>query len=454
MSRIFQLIKQYAGALAVYCAVTLTVLDATLMNVALPTMADVFNVDESATVWIVNIYQLVITMTLLTFASLGDIYGYRRIFKYGVVIFTCASAACAFSTSLETLVIFRAIQGLGAACVMSVNPALLRIIYPENKLGRGLGINAMVVAIATVAGPALCGAILSAWSWNWLFLINIPVGIAAWIIATRHLPSNPESPSRPTKFDKVSAIECALFFGLFVTALDGIGRNVDAWKTIAETIIAFVIGVLFIRRQRGREAPLLPIDLLKKPIFAWSIGSSICSFCAQMSAHVALPFLLQNVMGFDVMEIGILMAPWAIGTIICANIAGRMVEKINGGILGTIGMLVFAGGMALLFSMPDNTCTGGVLWRMLICGMGFGFFQTPNNVLIMTSAPRHRSGGASGMQGAARVLGQTIGTTIVAILFNMTHGDSAARIALIISTAIAILAAIISYQRKVWKETY
>ena len=200
--------RQYLAVIAVLLAIMMSVLDGTIMNIALPTLAHDFDVTPSTAIWIVNAYQLVITMTLLSFASLGDIYGYRRIFLIGISIFVGASLACTLSTSFWMLTAARVIQGFGAACVMSVNTALIRLIYPPQILGRGMGVNAMVVAVSAAAGPSIAGSILALGSWHWLFVINIPLGLAALVIGHRLLPHNPPA-EKQHKFDKISA--CLLY---------------------------------------------------------------------------------------------------------------------------------------------------------------------------------------------------------------------------------------------------
>ena len=197
-------IRNYAAIVAILLVLVMTVLDVTVVNVALPVLAVKFGVSDSYTVWIITVYQLVITMLLLPLSSVGDLYSYRRTFLTGVVIFTLASVLCAVSNSFAMIIVSRALQGIGAASVMGVNIALTRLIYPREVLGRGLALNAMVIAIATAAGPTIAGAILSMASWHWLFLINLPFGIAAFFIGRKLLPANPPKPDKQ-KFDWVSA---------------------------------------------------------------------------------------------------------------------------------------------------------------------------------------------------------------------------------------------------------
>lgn len=435
--------KQYFAVVAVLLAIMMSVLDGTIMNIALPTLAHDFDVTPSSAIWIVNAYQLVITMTLLSFASLGDIYGYRRIFLIGISIFVASSTACALSDSFWMLTVFRIVQGFGAACVMSVNTALIRLIYPPQILGRGMGVNAMVVAVSAAAGPSIAGSILALGSWHWLFVINIPLGLAALIIGHRLLPHNPPAEKRH-KFDKISAIANALTFGLLIYSLDGFAHSENRRFIGLQIVLLIIIGIYFIRRQLKQTAPILPVDLLRIPIFALSIGTSITSFTAQMLAMVSLPFFMQNVLHYNAVEIGLLLTPWPLATILTAPIAGRLVERVHPGLLGGMGMAIFAAGLFSLYLLPDHPAEWDIVWRMALCGMGFGLFQTPNNVTIVSSAPAERSGGASGMLGTARLLGQTLGTTFVALMFRMFPEGHRAQACLFLAMFFAIGAGIVS----------
>lgn len=435
--------KQYFAVVAVLLAIMMSVLDGTIMNIALPTLAHDFDVTPSSAIWIVNAYQLVITMTLLSFASLGDIYGYRRIFLIGISIFVASSTACALSDSFWMLTVFRIVQGFGAACVMSVNTALIRLIYPPQILGRGMGVNAMVVAVSAAAGPSIAGSILALGSWHWLFVINIPLGLAALIIGHRLLPHNPPAEKRH-KFDKISAIANALTFGLLIYSLDGFAHSENRRFIGLQIVLLIIIGIYFIRRQLKQTAPILPVDLLRIPIFALSIGTSITSFTAQMLAMVSLPFFMQNVLHYNAVEIGLLLTPWPLATILTAPIAGRLVERVHPGLLGGMGMAIFAAGLFSLYLLPDHPAEWDIVWRMALCGMGFGLFQTPNNVTIVSSAPAERSGGASGMLGTARLLGQTLGTTFVALMFRMFPEGHRAQACLFLAIFFAIGAGIVS----------
>ena len=414
--------RRYWAVIAVALALTMSVLDGTIVNVALPTLSREFGTSPSSTIWIVNAYQLTITMSLLSFSALGDIYGYKRIFLIGTTIFCSTSLFCALSSSFAMLTVARILQGIGASAIMSVTTALLRIIYPPQYIGRGMSINAMVVAVSIAAGPSLAGAILSVASWNWLFAINVPLGICAIITGYFLLPQNPCKDGPKRKFDKIGGISNALTFGL-------------------------VIGTFFIRRQLRQEVPILPLDLMRIPIFALSVLSSITSFTAQLLAMVSLPFYLQNVAGRNEVETGLLLTPWPVATILTAPVAGRLIEKYHPGLLGGIGMVVYATGLLLLALLPGQPTNMDIAWRLMLCGMGFGLFQTPNNSTMISAAPRSRSGGANGMQGTARLLGQTLGTTFVALIFSVTSATDSMPVCMYVAIGFALVAAIVSCLR-------
>ncbi|MBD9166799.1 MAG: MFS transporter [Parabacteroides johnsonii] len=439
------LLKRYWAILATALGVGMSVIDGTIANVALPTIARDLGTEPSVTIWVVNAYQLAITISLLSFSSLGDIYGYRRIYLSGIAVFSVTSLICALSDSFWTLTAARIMQGFGAAAITSVNTALLRIIYPKKFLGRGMGINALVVAVSIAAGPTIASAILSLGSWHWLFAINVPFGIAALVIGISHLPGNPVK-VYGRRFDKVSCLMNALTFGLLIFSLEGIAHKQSVVLVIGGIVALGIIGYFFVRRQLRQRFPLLPVDLMRIPIFSLSIGTSISSFTAQMLAMISLPFFLQNTLGRSDVATGLLLTPWPLATMIMAPTAGRLVEKIHPGILGGIGMGIFATGLFLLATLPVHPTDMDIIWRLFVCGAGFGLFQTPNNSTIISSAPTNRSGGASGMLGTARLLGQTLGATLVAMIFNLMPSNST-HACLYLATGFAVIAAIVSCLR-------
>lgn len=437
--------RRYGAIAAIALGITVAVLDGTIANVALPTIASELHASPAESIWIINAYQLAIIVSLLSFSFLGDLLGYRRIYQAGLLLFSATSLLCAFSDSLVMLTCARILQGFGGAALMSVNTALIRIIYPQHHLGRGMAINALIVAVSSAAGPTVAAAILSVASWKWLFLINVPAGALALLFALRFLPDNTQK-STGQRFDVPSAIMNALTFGLLLSALSGAAQGQDYRLILVELLALLIVGTLFIRRQLTMTSPLLPVDLLRIPIFSLSICTSVCSFLAQMLAMVSLPFFLQSVIGRSEVETGLLLTPWPLATMIMSPVAGRLLERFHAGLLGGIGLAIFAVGLFALAWLPAAPTDGDIIWRMVLCGAGFGLFQSPNNHTIISAAPRHRSGGASGMLGTARLLGQTSGAALVALMFNL-FGQHGTHASLLLAGLFSSVAALFSLSR-------
>lgn len=429
--------------LTIALGLTLAVLDGGIANVALPTIAREVNTSPANSIWVVNAYQLAVTISLLPLASLGEIYGYRRIYQAGLVLFTLASLACAMSSSLTTLIVARMLQGFGAAGIMSVNSALIRFIYPRRWLGRGVGLNATVGSIAAALGPSVASVILAVAPWPWLFAVNVPLGVLGAFIALRALPLTPLSGGT---FDVASAGLQALAFGTLLFGISELGHG-DSWVHVAlELVIAAVSGFVLVVRQLSRTAPLLPVDLMRIPLFALSVATSICSFIAQSIAYVSVPFLFEHRFGLDQVKTGLLMTPWPLVVAVIAPFAGRMADKYPAGLLGGFGMAVMASGLLAAGLLPDHPSMLDIAWRMTLCGIGFGFFNTPNNRAIIAAAPPLRTGGASGMQATARLLGQTMGAALVALIFT-AFPVNGSTMALFIASGVAAVAACVSFSR-------
>ena len=435
--------RRYWAYATVALAVVLAVMDGSVANVALPTIASEFGTSPALSIWIVNAYQLAVVASLLPLASLGEIYGYRRIYLGGLVVFTLASLACALSPTLGILTAARVAQGFGAAGVMSVNIALVRYIFPRAHFARAIGMNAMFAATAATIGPTFASAVLGVAGWPWLFSVNVPIGIVAVVIGSYSLPDSDRSAHR---FDVRSAVLTAVALVSFITAIDSIAHDA-AWPVITgQLLVCGLAGFWAALRQLGLPAPLLPIDLLRIPVFALSVGTSVCSFAAQMIAFVALPFHMQLVLGIPPAMIGFLIMPWPLAVGLFAPISGRLVERYPAGLLGGCGLALMAVGLVLVALLPVHPDVVDVAWRMVLCGAGFGLFQTPNNRTLIGAAPKARSGGASGMLGTARLMGQAIGAALVAVLLShfALHGTL---LALYMGAGFAAVAAVVSTLR-------
>lgn len=410
---------RWIAMLAVGMAVSLSVLVGAIANVALPTIAADFGVTPAESIWVVNSYQLAVTVSLLPMASLGDVYGHRRVYAWGLALYTAASVVCAIAPSLPVLVAARVVQGLGGAGIMSVNGALIRFIFPRAQLGRGVGYNVLVVATSSAAGPSVAAAIMTVSSWPGLFAVQVPFGLIALWLSLRYLP---RSPLAGHSFDPLSAVLNAIVLGSFITGLDGIARGDAPWVVAALLAVAAGVGVVFVRRQNRLRAPMLPVDLFRRPVFALSVATAVCVHGAQMVALIALPFWFQYVGGLSPIEIGVLLTPWPAVLVIVAPIAGRLADRYPAGLLGGLGLALMTAGLLTVVMMPPDVGRLDVAWRLMLCGMGFGLFQAPNNRILIGSAPPDRAGAGSGMLSTSRLVGQTTGTALVAVLFGLSHG--------------------------------
>ncbi|MBD5635046.1 MAG: MFS transporter [Candidatus Eremiobacteraeota bacterium] len=391
----------------------MAVLDGSIANVALPTISHELHVDAAASVWVVNAYQLAVAVLLLPLSSLGDVIGYRKVYASGIAIFTLGSLACALSPSLPILILARVLQGVGGAAIMSIAPALNRSIFPASKLGVAVGISALTVASSSAAGPTLGGALLAIAPWPWLFAINVPIGLFDTLFSARALPAGTPSGAR---YDFASALLSGPALALLVVALDGFARRLPWFAIVALLGCSVAFGYAFVRRQRALEHPMLPLDLFAIPRFSFAAATSLCSFGAQGLAFVVLPFLVQGAYGYSPFASGLLFTPWPLAIAVVAPIAGRLADRLHPPVLSTIGIATFALGLAFFASLPAHASAVAIVACGIVCGLGFGFFQAPNNRELMGSAPRNRSGGASGVLATVRVTGQSLGAATVAIV--------------------------------------
>ncbi len=434
--------RRYWAIAAIVLAIAMSVLDSTIVNVALPTIAHDFRVSAAASIWVINAYQLAILVTLLPLASVGERVGYRRVSQAGLIVFTLASIGCALAPGLLSLSIARVIQGVGAGAIMSVNPALVRFTYPQRYLGRAVGINALAVAASAAAGPTIASAVLAVANWQWLFGINVPIGLIATLIAMRALP---ESERTDEPLDYAAVALYAATVGLLLSGLQSLAHHAATPLAVAQLLCAGAFGWLLVRHELPRAAPVVPFDLLRVRLFSLSIVTAVCAFMAQMAAFVALPFEIQH-LGHSAVETGLYMTPWPLALALAAPLAGRLADRHAAGLLGGLGLAAMAVGLLLLAFFPAGGSASGFVWRMALCGAGFGFFQAPNNRTLITSAPRARSGAAGGMLSGARLLGQSLGAAGVAILFR-AYAEAGSNFALHAAAALALAAALVSLVR-------
>jgi DHA2 family multidrug resistance protein-like MFS transporter len=433
--------RRHGAAAAILGAIVLVVLDGAIANVALPSIAQQLQASAADAVWVVTGYQLAVVMFLLPAAAVGERFGYRRVFSAGVALFTVASGLCALAPTLPWLVAARFLQGLGSAAVMPLALALLRFTYPNRLLGAAIGWNALAVALSSAAGPAVGAAVLSIANWPWLFAVNLPLGaLVLW--AARCLP-RPAPVARP--LDGLSIALNAVLFAAFVGGCQALLSRPGLG--VACIAVAALALVLLVRREMPRAAPLIPLDLLRRHSFRISVVASVCSFSGQMAGTLALPFYLQHGLGQSPLATGLWMTPWPLAVMVAAPWAGRLSARWSTAWLCAAGGLCLALGLALCALWPLQGRLELLALFSALAGLGFGFFQTPNNRNLLLSAPKERSGAAGGMQGAARLAGQTLGSLMTGLLFALLPSATAPRWALGLAAVGALAGGVVSVLR-------
>lgn len=419
------------AAVSIYIGMICANLDMVIMQNALPSLTHELGIGSSDAVWVVTLYMLVMLILLLPVSSLSDRIGYKRTYLWGFGLFIGASLLCGLAPGFASLQVGRGLQGVGAAAMMCCTTSLIRLVYPRERMARAIAANATVVAISLAAGPSLAALILSHLSWHWLFWINLPLGIVALFMGYYALPDNAvQLPLRLTRqalgewraavamIDGPSFVMSAVFFTLLLLGSDHISEQPLLGSLALAAAVLFCWG--FVRRERRTPFPMLPMDLLSQREYALTILTSFASFASQGAAFVALPFFLQHRMQLSLGESAMVMTAWPVSLAVTAPLAARIIQRFaiakvcgTGLAVMTIGLVVVASGW-----LPADA-----KWLMIplaLCGSGFGLFQTPNNYLIIASAPAERSGAVGGLRAVTRVFGQLSGAAIVGLLFALS----------------------------------
>jgi DHA2 family multidrug resistance protein-like MFS transporter len=433
--------RRYWAILAISFGTALVVIDGAIPSVALPTIARDLHVDSSAAVLVVTVYQLVLVMTLLPFSALGDRIGHRRLYQWGQIVFTVATLLCFFARSLPFLLVVRAAQALGAAAALSVSSVLVRSIYPARQLGRGLGINSVVVSSAAALAPTLGGIVLAFGRWPWVFAAAAPFALLSLLLG-RNLPE-PEPRDEP--FDLLGAVLCAATFGLIISGLESPVHGDSPIVSAAIVAAGILIAFFFVRRELDEARPIMPVDLLASPVFALSTVGAFTAFTASMTLILSLPFRLEHGFGFPPSAVGAMIAPWPLTTMFVAPAAGTLSDRVPAGLLGGFGMAIATAALVLMARLPAHPHYADIAWRMALCGSGFGLFLSPNARVIIGSAPAARAASAGGLLATTRLTGQTMGATLVAALLAFGLGGGGAPP--LVAAGLALVAGLCSLAR-------
>lgn len=390
---------------ALIMATVIAVLDISAVNLALPIIAADLHLPISQALWLSKANLLACAVAILPCSALGDVIGHRRCLFSGLAILGLASLGCALSSDLWLLITLRAVQGCAGAAIMCSTLVLLREIYGPKQLGMALGLNALFVAVTTTSAPAISGLILSYASWRWLFVIAPALALAALVLGRTRVP---EKRQRGAGFDALGSVL------LVAIALLGLAHYLQ-WLPAMALLALLPLGGVFIWQQRHSLCPLLPLQLFANARFDYSLACSTLAFVGQSAVFIALPITLQQGLGYDPLMTALLFLPWPLTTALVGPWAGRQADRRQPRLVACAGLVLLASGLALLAAVPASAPAWHLIVATMLCGAGFGLFQSPNNREILTNAGTGHTARASALLSASRLLGQALGALLVGV---------------------------------------
>ncbi len=434
-------VRKIIAIACILSAMAVAVLDAASANVALTTIASQLHIAPAQAVWVVTAYQTALIMALLPSAAIGERFGYRPVFMAGLWLFVIAAGLCTFATSLVWLVIGRSLKGIGAAAIMALGVALLRFTVKPGQLRNAIGWNALTVALCTAIGPAFGAAMLSQFDWQYLFAATVPLAILA-LCASLALP---EVARVPKPIDAFGMAAYAAIIAAFVMAAEIL--HSEPVFGIMLAAIAATSATGFIRRERMRTVPFLPIDLFHSMRLRKSVIASVFCFTGQAMAFVALPFYLHHNLGQTLLIVGLLMTPWPLTIALTIPLTARLTNHLDTALLCAAGGICLAIGLSSLAVYPEPVPLPVLIASLMACGLGFGLFQVPNNSNMFLSAPADRAAAVGGVQGTARLSGQTMGAVIMTLIFVLLPTMAAPKFGFGIAAAMTLTAGLVSMKR-------
>jgi len=401
---------------AVGSGIFLSTIDGSIVNLALPTLSRSFGSPFAVVQWVVLAYLLTISTLLLSVGRLGDMVGKKPLYMAGFIIFTIGSMSCGLAPTIQWLIVFRVIQGLGAVTITALGLAILTEAFPAGERGRALGIGGAFTSVGIVVGPVLGGLIIGAFSWRWIFFVNLPVGIAGTLLSARYVPD--VKPAGEQRFDFLGA--GALFISLFsllmaLTWGQDVGFNDRRILLLLASAVLFA--ALFVIVEWHAEQPMIALGLFRNSRFSVGLVTGFATFVAIAGTTLLLPFYLEDVLGYGPREVGLLLAVVPISLGVTAPIAGSLSDRFGTQLITVIGLAVLVVGYFTLSTLDTGTSALGYIVRFLPIGIGMGIFQSPNNSAIMGSASRSELGIVSGTLAATRTVGQTAGVALLGALW-------------------------------------
>ncbi|MBZ9536151.1 MFS transporter [Cytobacillus oceanisediminis] len=410
----------------------MSTLDASIVNIALPTISKQLGLAFANSQWIVISYLLTICTVILFFGKLGDMFGKIKVFKWGSVLFIIGSFLCGFSNSLSFLVISRIIQAIGAAMTMANSQGIVTEIFPAKERGKALGLIGTFVSLGSITGPSLGGIIISSLGWEYIFWINIPIGVIAISLAWKILPK--DVTLTKTKID----IADSLLFSFAIILLIGgllLGQQYGYanWGIISSIFIGAISFISFIIVEYRKENPMLELSIFKNPLFSISIFCAFIVFIANFCFNILSPFYTQDILGMSALHSGYILMLFPITMAIVAPISGTLSDKISGQAITFAGLLVMiVAQIGLTFLHEGSSITSLALWIIML-GASSGLFQSPNNSLIMSTVERKQLGIAGSINSLVRNLGMVVGISLAtSILFSVMSMKAGYRVTALI----------------------
>jgi EmrB/QacA subfamily drug resistance transporter len=398
--------RRYSVLAALMVGTIMGPIDGSIVNVILPTITDFFGVDISTAQWVPMIFLLTISSLLLFCGRLGDILGYKKVYLSGLAGFTVAAGLCSLSPTIHWLILFRAIQGLAAGLMMSVPYAIITTSFPPTEWGKALGINALVVSVGLAIGPTLGGFITSSFGWRFVFLINIPIGIAAFFWA-RHII--PEVKGQHGKIDVLGAVTAFILLFSFLLFVNRFQSSGLSYATSIMLLVAIVSGITFFRVERKTAQPMLNLNLFRNVTFSFANISSLLNFMSQYVMVFLTPFYLQRVLHYAPDRLGLIMTSFPLAVMVVAPFCGSLSDRIGTKVLTCVGAAICALSLFFMSQLPVSASSTDVIWRLALFGLGTGVFQSPNNSAVLGSAPKAHLGIASGILATIRNVGMVLG---------------------------------------------
>lgn len=407
--------KRWIILITVLSATLMATLDGSIVNVALPNMTLKLHVSGASIQWVVTSFLITVAATILIFGRLGDIIGKTKVFKFGVILFTLGSLLCGFTSSLVVLVVARVIQAIGAAATMATNQGIITQTFPPNERGRALGLLGTFVALGAMIGPPLGGLIISLASWEYIFLINIPIGIVVFILCIKVFPKTNDKLDE--KLDTTGAVLFTVFTVLLFGALvQGETVGYSNIYIILAFIVSFLALAAFLIIEIKKKQPLLDLSIFSNSLFSVSVICAFTSFTAISASNIILPFYFQDTLKFSAAMTGIFMVVSPVVLSIVAPFSGYLSDKIGSEILTLIGLFLTSVGLFLISTLTAASPVALLMTYIVIMTIGNGMFQAPNNSLVMSTVPRNKLGIAGSVNALIRNLGFVVGTSFATLL--------------------------------------